>query len=155
MLFRSEQPESIEQQYANSFENLYDYKPLTQLDNARLALLPILVELPNSNTKICITETDLKSYPGMFVRNSPSGFTLEGDWAPVPKTTELGGHNNLQQLVTSRHDYIASVDSKRSFPWRIFVIADSDEQLLDNDLPYLLASQIGRASCRERVLRLV
>ncbi len=135
-----EQPESIEQQYSNSFENLYDYKPLPELDNNRLAFLPILLELPNSTTKVCITETDLQSYPGMFVRNSPNGFSLEGDWAPVPQTTELGGHNNLQQIVTSRHDYIASTDSRRSFPWRIFVITDSDEQLLDNDLPYLLAS---------------
>ena len=129
----------IEEQYFNSFENLYDYQPLPQLNNERLAILPILLSLPDSTEKICITESDLYDYPGMFVVNNPNEFSLKGVWAPVPDVTVQGGHNNLQQLVQSRHDYIAK-STTPAFPWRIFAISENDEQLLDNDLVYLLAS---------------
>ncbi len=129
----------LDEQYFNSFENIYDYQPLAQLNYKRLIILPILLSLPDSNLKICITESDLYDYPGMFVMNDPNEFSLKGIWAPVPSKTVQGGHNNLQQLVESRHHYIAKTTT-RIFPWRIFAIADNDEQLLDNDLVYLLAS---------------
>lgn len=128
----------IESQFLNSFENTYDYQPLSSLNKERLVILPFLVELPATNQKICITESDLYDYPGMFLRSDANAFTMTGAYATVPKVTEQGGHNMLQKMVKEREDYIARTDGKRSFPWRIFAIAENDKELLDNDLVFLL-----------------
>ena len=126
----------IESQFANTFENTYDYQPLTSLNEQRLIILPFLAELP-SNKKVCITESDLCDYPGMFLLSNGTT-SMQGMYAPAPKVTELGGHNMLQKMIKERHNYIAKTKSKRSFPWRIFAIAENDQELLDNDLVFLL-----------------
>lgn len=129
---------NIDSQFLNSFENTYDYKSLSSLNDKRLVILPFLVELPANSPKVCITESDLYDYPGMFLRSKGNTFTMNGVYATVPKITEQGGHNMLQKMVKEREDYIAQTDGKRSFPWRIFAIAENDKELLDNDLVFLL-----------------
>lgn len=129
---------NIDSQFLNSFENTYDYKSLSSLNDKRLVILPFLVELPDNSPKVCITESDLYDYPGMFLRSKGNTFTMNGVYATVPKITEQGGHNMLQKMVKEREDYIAQTDGKRSFPWRIFAIAENDKELLDNDLVFLL-----------------
>lgn len=76
----------------------------------------------------------------MFLQSSPDSFSMKGVWAPLPEKTVQGGHNQLQQIVVKRCDYIAHTNGKRTFPWRIFTIAELDRELLDNDLVYLLAT---------------
>ena len=129
---------NIESQFLNSFENTYDCQPLSSLNSQRLIILPFLAEIPGSNTKVCITESDLYDYPGMFLRSNTNDSSMQGVYATVPKTTEQGGHNMLQKMVKERHDYIAKTNGKRSFPWRIFAISENDKELLDNDLVFLL-----------------
>lgn len=129
---------NIESQFLNSFENTYDYKQLPSLNSQRLIILPFLAEIPGSNMKVCITESDLYDYPGMFLRSNADNNSIQGVYATVPKVTEPGGHNMLQKMVKERHDYIARTSGKRSFPWRIFAISENDKELLDNDLVFLL-----------------
>lgn len=129
---------NIESQFLNSFENTYDCQPLSSLNSQRLIILPFLAEIPGSNTKVCITESDLYDYPGMFLHSNTNDSSMQGVYATVPKTTEQGGHNMLQKMVKERHDYIAKTNGKRSFPWRIFAISENDKELLDNDLVFLL-----------------
>ena len=130
----------LSSQYLNSFENTYDNQLLSQLNSKRLIFYPFLVELPDKFEKVCITESDLRDYPGMFLQSSPDSFSMKGVWAPLPEKTVQGGHNQLQQIVVKRCDYIAHTNGKRTFPWRIFTIAELDRELLDNDLVYLLAT---------------
>ena len=130
---------TLDEQYFNSFENPYDYKLLTELDSQRLIYFPFLAELP-SNVKVCITESDLQDYPGMFLLSNPKGFDMRAMFAAVPKATAQGYWNKQHQEVKERYDYIARTSGKRSFPWRIFSIASKDQELLNNDLVYLLAS---------------
>ena len=127
-------------QYLNSFENTYDNQLLPQLNSRRLIFYPFLVELPDNVEKVCITESDLWDYPGMFLQSNPDSFSMKGVWAPLPEKTEQGGHNQLQQIVMKRYDYIARTNGKRTFPWRIFTITEQDRELLDNDLVYLTAT---------------
>ena len=131
---------ALSSQYLNSFENTYDNQLLSQLNSKRLIFYPFLVELPDKFEKVCITESDLRDYPGMFLQSSPDSFSMKGVWAPLPEKTVQGGHNQLQQIVVKRCDYIAHTNGKRTFPWRIFTIAELDRELLDNDLVYLLAT---------------
>ena len=137
----------IEQQFYNSFENTYTVTPLSKMEYDRLAFLPLLIELKDGK-KAVITEADLEDYPGMYLRNSLPSKVLHAYHAGYPKTREQGGHNNLQWIVKERENYIAKVEGKRSFPWRIIAISENDKELADNDLVYLLASpnRIGDVS---------
>ena len=137
----------ISQQFYNSFENTYTHTALSQMDTQKLAFLPLLVELKDGK-KAVITEADLEDFPGLYLRNENGNNGLSAVHAGYPKTREQGGHNNLQWIVKERENYIAKVEGKRSFPWRIITISENDKELADNDLVYLLASpnRIGDVS---------
>ena len=129
----------IFQQFYNSFENTYTITALSQMDPDRLAFLPVLVELKDGK-KAVITESDLEDYPGLYLRNAKGEKGFTAVHAGYPKTREQGGHNNLQFVVKEREDFIATVEGKRSFPWRCVVISENDKELADNDMVYKLAS---------------
>lgn len=128
---------AIEKQYYNSFENIYFTQPMSKMDPERLMFLPLLVEVDGK--KVCITESDLMSYPGMYLYNSNGDTTLEGNFAPYPDKVTQGGHNMLQGEVQTRKPYIAEVSGPRSFPWRICIVADNDAELLDDDMVFRLS----------------
>jgi alpha-glucosidase len=130
---------TFEQQFFNSFENRYTTAKLSKLDPKKLAFLPLVVEAGHGK-KLCITEADLESYPGMYLNHKVGTTSLSGVFAPVPKTIQQGGHNKLQGLVTSREDYIAKSGGSRNFPWRVMAVSVSDKDFADNDLVYKLAS---------------
>lgn len=134
---RKENPKTFEEQFFNSFENTYSHLKLSELDKNRLMFLPLVVEL-DEGKKLCITEADLESYPGLYLNKGESQ-SLRGVFAPYPKQVKQGGHNMLQGLVTERENYIAKCKGSRNFPWRVFAVSTNDKELLDNDLVYLLA----------------
>ncbi len=129
----------IERQFNNSFENTYTHTALSQLDPNRLAFTPMVVEA-EGGVKLCIAESDLENYPGMYVRNEDKSQTLKGVFATYPKETVQGGHNMLQRMVNSREDYIAKCKGQTNFPWRIVSVAPQDKDLLNNDMVYRLAA---------------
>lgn len=124
--------------YFNSFENTYSAQPVSEIAADRLAFLPLLVDA--GAAKIVITEADLESYPGLYLYNPTGGKALRGNFAPYPAAEVQGGHNELQLLVTAREDFIARTDGTRTFPWRVFAIAENDIELADNDMVYRLAA---------------
>ena len=72
------------------------------------------------------------NYPGQ-------GYSLRGIFAPYPKRTHDGGHDNLQNVVDEYDNFIAKAAPRTSFPWRTILIAREDRQLLDNDMVLRLA----------------
>ena len=130
---------TFEEQYMNSFEQLYVHEAITKLNDKRLMILPFLVEL-DGGKKLCITESDLENYPGMFLNNTTDRPSLKAVHAPYPKVTKQGGHNQLQMLVQERENFIAKTKGTRSYPWRVFVVSANDKELADNDMVYCLAS---------------
>ena len=131
--------QGLEAQYMDDFENLYKYTPLSAWDKSHFGVLPLMVDCPEG-IKLVIAESDLVSYPGMFLYNRDSDKCLEGEYAPYPKTEVLGGHNMLQMMVTERENWLASCDgSARTFPWRSVSISTQDRQMADNDMVYRLA----------------
>lgn len=125
-------------QFHNSFENVYTTAPISQLNKERLMFLPLVVQA-TPEVKVCITETDLNNYPGLYLTNAKGSNSLSGIQAPYPKTMKQGGHNNLQMRVQTREEYIAKVDGPRNFPWRVAVVTTRDTQLAASNLSYLLA----------------
>jgi len=129
---------TFEQQFRNSFENIYSYGKVSEWDASRLAFLPVMTEV--SGIKLCIAESDLLHYPGMFLNNSEAGNTLKGVFATYPKKTEQTSDFRAE-VVTEREDYIASCEGSTNFPWRIVGVFTEDRQLADNDLVFRLASE--------------
>ena len=138
-------------QFGSSFENTYTSVHLSDMDSRRLAFLPILVaqgyfpaaaDTDNWHSlmqrKAVITEADLHDYPGMYLQHT-SGNSMKAVFAPLPKTWEQGGHNNLQYVVKERENYIAKTAGTRAFPWRVIAIVTEDKDLANNDLVYLLS----------------
>lgn len=128
---------TLEEQFYNSFENMYVHGQLSSWDKGRIAFVPLMVESPDGY-KINIMESALMNYPGMYLYNGDADSSLEAMFAPYPKEIKQGGHNNLQGEVQSREEYIASFDGAVSFPWRIVNVSAQDKEMLDNDLVWLL-----------------
>lgn len=128
---------TLEEQFYNSFENLYVHGALSSWDKERLAFVPLMVESPEGY-KVNIMESALMDYPGMYLYNGDADSSLEAVFAPYPKEIRQGGHNNLQGEVKSREDYIAAYDGAVAFPWRIVNVSAQDKEMLDNDLVWLL-----------------
>lgn len=125
-------------QWRTSFENTYTTVAMSEMDRNRLSFLPLIVTVP-SGARVLMSESALENYPGMFLlADTDEPYTLNARFAPVPKKRVQGGHNNLQMLTTEREDFIARVDGKRAFPWRMAVIADNDVAIASSDMTYLL-----------------
>ncbi len=124
--------------YFTSFENTYNYIPLSEVSGEKLSFTPAVVDV--DGTKVCIVESDTESYPGMFLQNSDKCTSLKGCFAAVPNEVMVGGHNKLQEIVISRHDYIASCSGKTNLPWRAIIVAKRDSELAQADMVYRLAS---------------
>ena len=130
--------DSFEPQFFNSFENTYAHHPLSAWEKGRLAFLPLTVEGPDG-IRLCVTESDLLDYPGMYLYNGDASTRLTGVFAPYPDKVEQGGHNMLQGIVRTHKDYIAKGPASWEFPWRTVIIVTEDRQLADNDMTWRLA----------------
>jgi len=127
---------SIEEQFTSSFENSYLTGKISELNKSRLFMVPLVVNAPGGK-RVCITESDLESYPGLYLNSGIGGNSFSGVLAPYPKETIQGGHNQLEMLVKQREEYIAKVNGARTFPWRAIIITDTDKALADSDMTYL------------------
>lgn len=130
--------ETLESQLFNSFENRYEHIAVENWDKSRLAFLPLLAEAEGGR-KLCFMEADVFGYPGMFLHNSDADSRLEPVFAQYPAGQKAGGHHFLQQIVTSREDYIARASKGAAFPWRIVMVSRSDAQLACNDMVFRLS----------------
>ena len=128
--------------YAMAFQNVYDVIPL---DSARHlpAFLPATIDC--GSTKLTILESDIVSYPGMFL--NAKGSKLQASFAPYPKTMGYYPWRHMTH-VTATEDFIAKSTGARSYPWRIFAISEQDTEMPVNNLVYALArpNKIGDTS---------
>lgn len=127
-----------EKSFNSAYERPYEFKRLDQLDAARLCNLPFLVQKQDGKF-VMITESDLYNYPGLWLKaNGQSELTATSP--RYPKTLTATNSRYTTQQVGETQDYIARVAGTRNYPWRIFAVADSEEELISNNMVYLLAS---------------
>ena len=126
-------------QFYTSFENTYDHVALKDIDWRRLMFTPAVVE--HNGLKLCIVESNLEDYPGMFLSNRDQDGVIDTEFATVPDEVVQGDYNMLQGVVKSRKPYIAECRGKRTFPWRGVVIAEEDSDLVDSRLVWNLADE--------------
>lgn len=110
-----------------------------------LAFLPATVDC--GDVKVTILESDLKAYPGMFVKPVKGSRKLVGVFSKYPKTFDNYA-GRVQRYVTETEDFIAQNEGPRSYPWRILAITTEDKQMPVNNMVYALAepNKIGDTS---------
>lgn len=107
------------------------------LTENRLASLPALVEV-DKGVKILLTETDLQDYPGLWLAGTAGkNGNLRGVFPRNPRYTVELTNRDLQP--TDREPTLALTDGERAYPWRLFLVAEKDADLLANQMPWLLA----------------
>ncbi len=125
----------LEESFMSHNERIYIYSAIDTLVKKHLSSLPVLF---NSNgINVLLTESDIDDYPGMWLRGNGPG-KLIGVHPEYPENEKLEGDRNL--IVTDTRNYIASTKGSRTFPWRVFVIAPTDGQLVESDLVFKLAA---------------
>ena len=108
-----------------------------ELKPGEKASLPILWKWQNGPF-LFYTETDLRNYPGMYIKTDGIG----GYSAIHPKypATTAKLFDRFEPVGFTK-PYIAKTAGTRTYPWRVFCIADDEKELLATHLPWLLAAE--------------
>jgi len=133
-----------EKPFAMAFQNTYDETLLSEAKD-QYAFLPATIE--TGGVKVTILESDLRSYPGMFLKNeklNSSLFTLHASFAKYPRRMDYYKWRGMS-YVAETEDYIAKSVGARTYPWRVMAITEQDTEMPVNNLVYALAApnQIG------------
>lgn len=88
-----------------------------------MATLPVGLSSTTGDLQLLISESDLRDYPGLYLRGNGGNDCLSGNLVPHYKEWELAWDRgtNIKQL----DNWAAYTAGKRSFPWRYVVITDS------------------------------
>lgn len=131
--------------WAMAFQNRYTSAPIDSLPE-ELGFLPACVDY-EGGMRLTILESDLRDYPGLWLRPDNGTRQLRAIFAPYPAT--MAEHPwRAMTYVDNRQQYIAKTNGERTFPWRILAVSDSDTEMPTNNLVYALAepNKIGDAS---------
>ena len=122
--------------FKTSYEQAYSHlKSSNFTSQTEMSTLPVLIEA-REGVKILISESDLRNYPAMFLKgNKPDQLSAQFPKDPL----EFEDEGDRSMKILKRADYIAKTEGKRSFPWRYFVIAEEDADLLENTMTLNLA----------------
>ena len=128
--------------FAMAFQNFYDETAISKAKD-KYAFLPVTVSV--GDVKVTLLESDLRSYPGMFVK--AGGDKLTAAFAPYPKKMDYYKWRGMSHVVETE-SYIAKSKGQRTYPWRVFAVTEKDTDMPVNNLVYALATpnQIGDTS---------
>jgi len=129
-------PEEI--RFHSHNERKYLHMQLDTMSSRHLASLPVLVE--TKGPKILIAESALKDYPGMWMLSGKNN-SLNATFPKYALEDKLDPMSDRNVPVTKTANYIAKVNGKRNFPWRILAIAKEDADLITNQLVYQLGEK--------------
>ena len=129
--------ETLESQFFSSQEAQYTHAAISDWNKERMAFPPVTVEA-DGGVKICITESDLLDYPGLYLYNGDGDCTLEGRFARVPAQYAQEDGKTFQRLITARKDVLA--ENTRELPWRSVIVVPEAKDLAQSDFVWRLAS---------------
>ena len=102
-----------------------------------ISVLPVPIDT-RQGYKLLLSESALSDYPCMFLEGDGAN-GMKGTFPKVPLAYEESGDRSMRILQEA--DYIARTKGTRAFPWRYFVIAKDDGQLIENTMTARLAEQ--------------
>jgi alpha-glucosidase len=124
--------------FNSSYETPYEHKIISEIEKDGLCHLPLLVEKQNG-LFVMVTESDLYDYPGLWLKGTGAA-QFEATNPLYPKTLKYTGSIYGHGQIAETEDFIAKVNGTRTYPWRIFAVADNEIQLTDNNMVYLLST---------------
>ncbi len=124
-----------EESFLTHSERLYERRSLSDIASDEMASLPMLVAIEDG-PKLAITEADLRDYPGLYVAGT-GGHRLRGLLPAFPLEEKQDGDRTVE--VVRRADFLARTSGPRTFPWRVFVVAENDGDLIESTMVYRLA----------------
>ncbi len=130
-----------EKPFAMAFQNVYDETRLSEAQDKHV-FLPATVQ--SGNVKVTILESDLRAYPGMFLRReqpaSDGGqHALKAVFAKYPKKMAYYPWRGMS-YVDETEDFIAKSSGARTYPWRVMAVTEKDTEMPVNNLVYALAT---------------
>ena len=109
-------------------------------DGRRIAYLPLTVHF-SGGTTVLVTETDLRDYAGWHLRrNGGETCKIDGVFGKYPVRAKERDVGTNYRRVKDRYDWIVKTRGRRTFPWRVFVIADTPIGLVEQKLTHDLAA---------------
>ncbi|MBT8477801.1 MAG: glycoside hydrolase family 97 protein [Gemmatimonadetes bacterium] len=127
-----------EESFLTHSERLYEQLSVSQVESGKMAHLPVLAAW-TGGPKLAITESDLRAYPGLYLAGTGTS-ALTGVFPAYP--AEVEQLNDRTVRVLSREPFIAKTAGPRTFPWRVFVVADEDADLIRSTMVWRLASPL-------------
>lgn len=115
------------------FEYLFKNIQYDSIDHTAVGL-PVYFTGSNGS-KIVFTESDLFDYPNLFLTKEGA---LKASF-PHPILEQQPVRDRGIKIIREA-DYIAATKGQRTYPWRVWMIADNDAALLTNTLVYQLAT---------------
>lgn len=126
-----------EESFFSHYEREYKYVNLNSITSNQFCSLPVLVDC-NNGIKIGVTESGLSDYPNLFLKGN-SDNSLTGVFPKYVLETKSGKSADRDEIVTKEAKYIAKTQGERKLPWRIFMISESDKELIENQLVDILS----------------
>ena len=127
----------------HGYEGLWRHEPISALgtfdtQTPLAASLPLVFEL--GGVKLALLQADLDDYPAMYLRYRQSHPRALRSVFPRRVLREApGGFMDFDLVARERADHVAETVGTRSFPWRAFVLARRDADLLASDMVVRLA----------------
>lgn len=133
-LAHMQQPHS----FKTAYEEIYTHVATKNFVNEerKMCLLPVLLDT-KKGYKILISESDLSDYPCMLLK----GTVDNGMVSVFPKVpVKFADEGDRSVKIVEEAAYIAKTSGNRSYPWRYFVLAKNDGDLIENTMSLKLAA---------------
>lgn len=127
-----------EESFFTHQERLYEHLPLTQITRYKMCFPPALIDMKDG-PKVAVTEADLEDYAGLYFRGT-GRTSLMGIFPAV--ALEERQTRDRDMRIVRRDDHIARTPGRRSFPWRVLVIAEKDADLIESQMIFKLAKPL-------------
>jgi alpha-glucosidase len=124
-----------EESFMTHQERTYSHVKLSDISSEQFSSIPALVDI-SDGPKLLITESDLQDYPGYYLQGTNSA-SLTGILPEVAVEETL--RSDRDYYVTERADYLAETSGSRTYPWRMIGIAETDGELITNQMVFKLA----------------
>jgi alpha-glucosidase len=124
--------------FATTYEEPYVHLESKQWKpDKQMGELPVLIDT-RKGTKILVSEADLNDYPNFFIKKTVEDNGIEAVFPHFPIETQP---DQRKFVVGKTADYIARTSGAREFPWRYFIIAENDGQLIESTMVCRLSQQ--------------
>lgn len=124
--------------FNSSYETPYEHKIISEIEKEQLCHLPLLVE-KQSGIFVMISEADLYNYPGLWLKGTDDP-KFSATNPPYPKKLNYSGSIYGHGQIAESENFIAKTVGTRTFPWRIFAVANNEKELIENNMVYLLST---------------